>query len=72
LQSTTGTLAMGDYSVVGLESIVAVERKSLSDLLSCIGPQRERFDKEVMRLLTYRVKAIVAETTWADPVRCEW
>jgi len=32
-----GMLATGDYSVAGLESIVAVERKSLSDLLACVG-----------------------------------
>ena len=51
LQSVRGTLTTGDYSVAGMESIVAIERKSLGDLLSCIGKERERFDKEVMRLL---------------------
>jgi len=37
LQVVTGTLATGDYSVQGLENIVAIERKSLSDLLGCVG-----------------------------------
>ena len=51
LQVVRGTLATGDYSVVGLESVVAVERKSLDDLLGCIGTDRARFDREVQRLL---------------------
>lgn len=59
-----GTLATGDYSAVGLEHVVSVERKSLSDLLSCIGQERERFDREVQRLLAYPVRALVVESTW--------
>ncbi|NQU21949.1 MAG: hypothetical protein HQ567_11755 [Candidatus Nealsonbacteria bacterium] len=44
LQTIPGTLATGDYSVRGLEHVVAVERKSLPDLLGCIGRDRSRFD----------------------------
>lgn len=58
-----GTLPTGDYSVKGLESIVAIERKSLTDLLGCIGQDRERFEREVMRLLAYPVRAIIIEAT---------
>ena len=47
LRSVTTTLATGDYSVRGLENIVAIERKSLPDFLSCVGRERERFDREV-------------------------
>ena len=72
LQSVAGTLATGDYSVQGLENIVAVERKSLGDLLGCIGQHRERFDREVIRLLAYPVRAIVVEATWADLECGEW
>jgi ERCC4-type nuclease len=46
LGSTSGTLATGDYSVKGLEHVVAVERKSLADLLGCVGQHRERFDRK--------------------------
>jgi ERCC4-type nuclease len=67
-----GTLATGDYSVRGLESIVAVERKSLPDLLGCVGQDRERFDREVLRLLAYPVRAIVVEATWPDLEQGEW
>jgi DNA excision repair protein ERCC-4 len=72
LRSVAGTLTTGDYSVNGLESIVAVERKSLSDLLGCVGQHRERFDREVIRLLAYPTRAIVVESTWADIERGDW
>lgn len=72
LQTTVGTLATGDYSVQGLEHIVAIERKSLGDLLGCIGTSRERFDREVQRLLAYPVRAIVVEATWPDLEQGEW
>ena len=67
-----GTLPTGDYSVKGLESIIAIERKSLSDLLGCIGQDRERFDREVMRLLAYPVRAIVIEATWPEVEAGQW
>ncbi|NQU20603.1 MAG: hypothetical protein HQ567_04920, partial [Candidatus Nealsonbacteria bacterium] len=64
LQVVPGTLATGDYSVQGLEHIVAIERKSLPDLLGCIGQHRERFDREIQRLLSYPCRALVIESTW--------
>ncbi len=41
LRAVEGTLTTGDYSVVGLEHVVAIERKSLPDLLGCIGRARQ-------------------------------
>ncbi len=67
-----GTLATGDYSVHGLVDVVAIERKSLADLLGCIGQDRERFDREVMRLLAYPVRALVVEATWSEIEAGEW
>ena len=66
LRVESGTLATGDYSLVGLEQFVAVERKSLPDLLGCIGRDRARFDREVQRLLAYPVRALVVEACWAE------
>lgn len=66
LASEIGTLATGDYSVKHLEHVIAIERKSLGDLLSCIGTSRERFDREVQRLLAYPVRALVVESTWGE------
>ena len=72
LASEVGTLATGDYSVKGLEHVVSVERKSLGDLLSCVGTSRERFDREVQRLLAYPVRCLVVESTWTEIERGEW
>ena len=65
LQTGSATLATGDYSVKGLENIVAVERKSEGDLLGCVGRERERFEREVQRLLAYPVRCLVVESTWS-------
>ena len=44
-----GTLTVGDYSLAGLTDKVAVERKSLPDLVACLGRERERFERELQR-----------------------
>lgn len=72
LQTVSGTLPTGDYSIRGLEDIVAVERKSLPDLLACVGRERERFDREVHRLLAYPARCLVIEACWTDLERGEW
>ena len=51
LQSVRGTLYSGDYSVQGLESKFAVERKSIDDLAGCcVNSNRDRFEHELHRL----------------------
>ncbi|MHC4399222.1 MAG: ERCC4 domain-containing protein [Planctomycetota bacterium] len=72
LQTESGMLTTGDYSIRGLEHVVAVERKSLPDLLSCVGVERARFDKEIKRLLAFPTRALVVEATWPDLERGEW
>lgn len=60
LQSVRGTLATGDYSVVGLEGLFAVERKSIADLVGCcVGDNRERFERELHRLRGFRFKRLL-------------
>lgn len=66
LQTVAGTLAAGDYSVCGCEQYIALERKSLEDLVSCCGAERERFEREIMRLLAYSSRAVIVEATWAQ------
>lgn len=55
------TLKTGDYSAIGYEDKVSVERKSLSDLLGCIGHGRDRFERELCRLSRIRYRALVIE-----------
>jgi DNA excision repair protein ERCC-4 len=68
----TGTLTTGDYSIRGLEHVIAVERKSLADMLGCIGGGRERFEREVQRLLAYPCRALVIESTWPEIETGDW
>ena len=72
LQTVSGSLPTGDYTVRGLEHVVAVERKSLDDFLSCVGVQRERFGRELQRLLGYPARCVIVEASWADLERGEW
>lgn len=72
LRTVEGTLTTGDYSVHGLEHLVAIERKSLPDLLACCGRERERFDREVQRLLAYRCRALVVESSWGTIEIGQW
>lgn len=72
LRSERGTLATGDYGLKAAPNLCAVERKSLPDLLACVGAERERFDREVQRLLAYPVRALIIETTWSDLELGNW
>ena len=56
LPSEVGTLDTGDYSIRGLEHLVAVERKSLDDLLGIVGRDRQRFRRELQRLRGFRYR----------------
>ena len=61
-----GTLDTGDYSLAGLTDRVAVERKSLPDLVACLGRERERFERELQRAAALDAFAVVVEASWAD------
>ncbi len=53
-------LATGDYGCRGLESEIAVELKGdITDLLTVVGREPDRFEREVQRLLAYLVRALV-------------
>ena len=59
-------LATGDYRIRGLESHIVIERKELSDLISCIGPELARFKRELQRMKGYPDRAVLVEASWAD------
>lgn len=56
-------LATGDYSLLGCESEVAIERKSVDDAYSSVGQGRERFEREWQRLSKLRYGAVVVESS---------
>ena len=72
LRTQAATLVTGDYSVLGLEHVIAIERKSLPDLLGCIGSDRARFEKEIQRMLAYPARALVVEATWGQVEAGNW
>jgi ERCC4-type nuclease len=59
-------LDVGDYSIVGMESMITVERKSLADLYGTIGQGYDRFERELKRAVTYRWKGLVIESEEGD------
>ena len=66
VQIQQGTLTVGDYSLRGLEDKVAVERKSLPDLVQCLGRERSRFERELQRGQALDAFAVVIEASWPD------
>jgi DNA excision repair protein ERCC-4 len=66
----TASLPVGDYSLPGFEDYIAIERKSLDDLISCLmGENRKRFERELQRATAFDVFAIVVEANWTDVSR---
>ena len=61
VEVSVGGLEAGDYSVAGFGRRVAVERKSLQDLVGCLSGERDRFERELARLRGYDCAAVVVE-----------
>ena len=66
--SEVGTILVGDYSICGLENHIAVERKELNDLISCLTTGRERFEKELHKSKALDYMALVIEASLSDIV----
>ncbi|MCG3180461.1 MAG: hypothetical protein BIFFINMI_02822 [Phycisphaerae bacterium] len=60
-QTVRAKLDAGDYSVAGLESAVAVERKSLPDFVHTVIHDVGRFCAELEKLAGYEAACIVVE-----------
>ena len=54
-------LEAGDYSLAGFERRVSIERKSLPDLVACLGVERDRFQRELARLRGFDAACIIVE-----------
>lgn len=62
----TAKLDAGDYSVRGFTAHIALERKSVSDLVQTLSHGRERFENELELLQQYRWRAILVEGRRGD------
>jgi len=59
-------LPAGDYSLQGMEHLVAVERKSLDDFVQTVIHSRERFKKELIELQKCSSACVVVEASFQD------
>jgi len=66
IPTMSATLKTGDYSALHFQDEICIERKSLPDLLGCIGKSRERFEAELMRMQAYPTRALVIESSGAE------
>jgi ERCC4-type nuclease len=69
LKAIRGTLYSGDYSALGLEESISIERKSIEDLVGCcMGSNRDRFERELLRLRGYRFRRLLVVGSRQDIV----
>lgn len=66
--SEMGTLACGDYSIVGLEDFITIERKELNDLIGCLTTDRDRFERELFKGRSLDYFSLVLECSLSDLV----
>ncbi len=59
-------LKTGDYSVEGMKGLLALERKSLTDIVACTVAHRRRFLASCERLAKFQWKAILIEASYED------
>ncbi|MFW6052967.1 MAG: ERCC4 domain-containing protein [Desulfosalsimonas sp.] len=60
-------LPAGDYSLAGFMDRVAVERKSIDDLVNCLKEkERDRFERELAKLRVYELGAVIVEANLQD------
>lgn len=59
-------LPAGDYSLEGLETTIAIERKSLQDWINTILRSKRLFRSELQKLQNYKYAAVVIEASVED------
>lgn len=60
------TLRTGDYSIVGMERRICVERKSKMDLFGSVIQGRDRFERELRRMAKMERACVIVECTMDD------
>lgn len=60
-------LDTGDYSLVGFEDVLCIERKkSTSEIATNIGKDKKRFEAELERMKTFKYKYLILEFSVAN------
>jgi len=62
-----GTLQTGDYGILGLPDVRG-ERKRFDEMATILGQkdERERFKRELERLMAFRERIVIIEGDWQD------
>lgn len=66
VSTSRAALPAGDYSLLGYETRIALERKSLADFVSTVIHARARFARELELLARYELAAVVVEASLED------
>ena len=66
VETVRRALPAGDYSVLGHEDVIAVERKSLDDFVNTVIKDRLRFKNELLKLTEYPHACVVVEGSLSD------
>jgi ERCC4-type nuclease len=64
LKTIVKGLKTADYSIVNHETEIAVEVKALDDFIGCCTWGRERFERELVRMQSYKWRLIVIKSHW--------
>ena len=72
LPMVPATLQTADYGLLHMPNEAAVEWKYENDLISTLTSDRERWEKEVVRLLGYPCRAVVTSWTWDRIEAGDW
>ena len=59
-------LKVGNYSIAGMEELLVLERKTLTDLITTLIQQRARFFKQCEKMTKYRWRALLIEASYED------
>ena len=59
-------LRTGDYSILGMEDMVTVERKSKDDFFRTIGQERASFKRELARMQEIKHATVIVEAEWSE------
>lgn len=66
-----GTLQTGDFQLRDVGSAV-VERKTLPDLIGCVGRQRARFERELERMRAFEHRIVIVECDFSALQEKNW
>lgn len=62
----------GDYGLAAAPDYVALERKSLPDLIACCTSERQRFERELERLRAFPIRFLIVESSWHEIEAGDW